>query len=84
MTQVSNSRYLERLILLRRVISERLVASPCTILPVVFHSFVGSSGHRPCILHSTLGYKPSWGLKNSGASYKGNVFCCKIKEKGDN
>ena len=40
--------------------------------------------HRPCIFHSVgLGHKPIWGLKNIAQNYKGNLFCCKIKRKGN-
>ncbi|CAB4019913.1 Hypothetical predicted protein, partial [Paramuricea clavata] len=44
---------------------------------------IGNSPHRPCVLHSTLGSKPSWGLKNSVHNFKGNLYCCKIKSKED-
>ena len=41
---------------------------------------IGNSPHRPCILHSSLGAKPSWGVVNSAQRFKGNLFCCKKKQ----
>ncbi|XP_028407321.1 uncharacterized protein LOC114529953 isoform X2 [Dendronephthya gigantea] len=43
---------------------------------------IGNSIHVPCVLHSSLGFKPSWGLKNTARGYKGNLFCCKKKDAG--
>jgi hypothetical protein len=48
---------------------------------VVF-TLLGNSPHRPCVLYSTLGSKPPWGLKNSVHNFKGILYCCKIKRKG--
>ena len=42
---------------------------------------IGNSPHRPCLLHSSRTGKPSWGVVNSAHTFKGNLFCCKKKQK---
>lgn len=43
---------------------------------------LGNKPHRPCLLHSRLGNKPSWGLTSSAHGFKGKLFCCKVKPEG--
>ncbi|XP_046863701.1 uncharacterized protein LOC124457510 [Xenia sp. Carnegie-2017] len=38
---------------------------------------IGNNGpHKTCILHSSVGYLPSWGTQTSRYAFKGYVYCC--------